>query len=72
MIDRSAFLTQKTYHHTVAKQLIVVLAIVGLAALEFAVVRLDICIEQVVGFAVMVVGHAVVGIISIHKITISY
>ena len=59
----------KTYHHAVAKQLIVVLAGVGLDALEFAVVGLDVSIEQVVKFAVMVVGHAVVGILSIHKIS---
>ncbi len=52
-----------------ATRLIVVLAVVGLAALEFEVEGLDICIEQVVGFRVMVVGHAVVGIISIHKIS---
>ncbi len=41
----------------------------GLAALGFAVVGLDLSIEQVVNFAVMVVGHAVVGILSIHKIS---
>ncbi len=52
-----------------ATQLIVVMAVVGLAALEFAVVGLDICIEQVEGFAVMVVGHKVLGIITIHKIS---
>jgi hypothetical protein len=69
LINRSAFLAKKTYHHTVATRLIVVLAVVGLAALEFEVEGLDICIEQVVGFRVMVVGHAVVGIISIHKIS---
>ncbi len=69
MINRSALLAPKTYHHTVAKQLIVVLAVVGLDALGFAVVGLDVSIEQVVKFAVMVVGHAVVGILSIHKIS---
>jgi hypothetical protein len=69
LIYRSAFLAPKTYHHTVAKQLIVILAVVGLAALQFAVVGLDICIEQVVKFAGMVVGHAAVGVISIHKIS---
>jgi hypothetical protein len=69
LIYRSAFLAPKTYHHAVAKWLVVVLAVVGLAAVGFAVMGLDICIEQVVGFAVMVVGHAVVGIISIHIIS---
>ncbi len=69
MIYRSAFLAPKTYHNAVAKRLIVLLAVVGLAAVQFAVVGLEVCIEQVVGFAVMVVGHAVVGIISIHKIS---
>jgi hypothetical protein len=66
---RSALLAPKTYHHAVAKRPDVVLAVVGLAALGFAVVGLDLCIEQVVEFAVMVVGNAVVRIISIHKIS---
>ena len=48
---------------------VVHLAVVGLAAIRFAVVRLAVCIEQVVGFAFMVVGLAVVGIISIHNIS---
>ncbi len=59
----------KTYHHAVAKQLIVVLAVVRLVALGFAVAGLDISIEQFVKFAILVVGHAVVGILSIHKIS---
>jgi hypothetical protein len=42
LIYRSAFLASKTYHHAVAKRLVVVLAVVGLAALEFAVVGLDV------------------------------
>jgi hypothetical protein len=37
--------------------------------LGFAVKGLDLCIKQVVGFAVMVVGHAVVGVTSILKIS---
>ncbi len=69
MIYRSALLAPKTYHHAVAKQLIVVLAVVGLDALGIAVVGLDVSIEQVLKFTVMVVGHAVVGILSIHKIS---
>jgi hypothetical protein len=69
LIYKSALLAPKTYHHAVAKRLIVVLAVVGLDALGFAVVGLDVSIEQVVKFAVMVVGHAVVGILSIHKIS---
>jgi hypothetical protein len=72
LIYRSAFLAPKTYHQTVAKRLIGVLAVVGLAAFGFAVMGLDVCIKQAVKLSVMVVGHAVVGIISIHKITISY
>ncbi len=67
MIYRSAFLAPETYHHAVAKWLIDVLAVVGLANLGFTVVGLDICIEQVVKFAVMVVGHAIVGIILLMK-----
>ena len=39
----------------------------GLAAVGFAVIGLAVCIEQVVGFADMVVGLGVVGVISIHK-----
>ena len=41
----------------------------GLDALGIAVVGLDVSIEQVLKFTVMVVGHAVVGILSIHKIS---
>jgi hypothetical protein len=52
-IYRSAFLAPKTYHHAVAKQLDVVLTVVGLLALRFAVGGLDV--------AVMVVRHAVGG-----------
>jgi hypothetical protein len=69
LIYRSALLAPKTYHHAVAKQLIVVLAVVGLAALGFAVVGFDVNIEQIVKFAVMFVGHADVVILSIHKIS---
>ena len=46
---------------------VVGLAVVGLAAVGFAVIGLAVCIEQVVGFADMVVGLGVVGVISIHK-----
>ena len=48
---------------------VVGLAVVRLAAVGFAVMGLAICFEHVVGFAVMVVGLAVVGILSIHKIS---
>ncbi len=44
--------------HAIVELRVVGLAVVGLAALGFAVVRLVICIEQVVGFAVMVVQGA--------------
>jgi hypothetical protein len=46
LIYRSALLAPKTYHHAVAKQLIDVLAVVVLDALGFAVVGLDVSIEQ--------------------------
>jgi hypothetical protein len=42
---------------------VVGLAVVGLAAVGFAVVVLVVCIEQVVGFAVMVVQGALFNLI---------